>query len=125
MDKKWHKVSDKLPEQGKKVLCMDRGDFFVLQRFKEFWFSIPFNDSKWSRLHPPEMWQEIEFPGELTGKIFMYDQEEEELLDMDNLEKKNPEKFHKLVDDMVDHFKNCSKKKDDSEEPPSIHKHPR
>lgn len=103
----WHKPSDKLPEQGKKVLCEDDGDFYILHRFKNYWFSIPFNDSKWSRHHPPKLWQEIDFPNGLTGKVRMMI--DGSLYDMDELEKKYPKIFEEFVDDMVEYFKNNKK----------------
>ena len=103
MKNKWYTPEEKLPEQGKKVLSMDQGDFFILQRFKDFWFSMPFNDSKYSRFHAPEMWQEIDFPNGFTGKIFV--RVKDEFIDIDELEKKYPKEFDNFINDMMKHFK--------------------
>jgi len=93
--KKWFNPKEKLPEQRKKVLCIENGDIFVLQRFKNFWFSLPFSDSQYSRFHPPKLWSEIDFPEPLKGKMYVLFNKK--LIDMDEYEKEDPKGFDELV----------------------------
>jgi hypothetical protein len=101
---KWYKPDKKKPEQGKKILCMDKGDFYVAQRFGNYWFSIPFHDSIYSRYFPPEMWAEISFPEPYTGylRVMVYG----EMMFIDELEKKDPEVYKNTVEFMLKAFKN-------------------
>lgn len=100
---KWHKPSDKKPEQGKKILCMDKGDFYVAQRFGDYWFSIPFYDSKFSRYHEPELWSDIDFPEPYKGYVkVMVD---DEMLNIDQIEKKHPDIYKELVQGQINLFK--------------------
>ncbi len=99
----WHKPQDKKPEQGKKVLCVYRGDIYVAQRFGKYWFSIPFHDSKYSLYKEPDLWQEIDFPEDMNGKILFLG--DDELMDADSFEKKYPREFKKIVKFIKESFK--------------------
>lgn len=63
----WNKLEDRLPDQGKKVLCMHKGDYYVAQRFGVYWFQIPFVDSALSFIKAPDYWCEIDFIGNDKG----------------------------------------------------------
>jgi len=108
----WYKPQDKKPEQGKKVLCVYRGDIYVAQRFGKYWFSLPFHDSKYSLYKEPDLWQEIDFPEGMIGKVlFLFEDEDslgkknQELIDGDSLEKKCPAEFKEMVKWMKKSFK--------------------
>ena len=66
---KWYTLEEKLPEQGKKILCMKNGDFSVRQRFKDKYLPLPFTDSRYSDDSSPDKWAEIEYPEGYTGYI--------------------------------------------------------
>ncbi len=101
--KKWHKPKENKPPQGLKVLCMHKGDLYVAQRLGEYYFSIPFADSKFSRYFAPDLWQEIDFPGNLKGKLLIV--VEDELMDMDTLEKKHNRIFTEMINGLLEAFK--------------------
>jgi hypothetical protein len=90
---KWHEANE-LPEQGKKILCMDQGDFYVAQRFGPYWFSIPFYDSKHSRYNPPEKWAKIDFPKPYKGCVEVF--VEGKMYSIDEIEKFHPD-IHKIL----------------------------
>lgn len=100
---KWHKSSEKLPQQGTKILCCDKGDIFVAQRYGKYWFSIPYYDSKFSRWHKPEMWQEIEFPEGFSGKTYVLVSGEK--LNIDELQKKEPKFYKEFVRIQLEFFR--------------------
>lgn len=55
---------------GKKVLCQNNGDFYVAQRFEEYYIPIPFPDHyNATHLSKPETWCEIDFPEPYTGYV--------------------------------------------------------
>lgn len=101
-NKKWIKSSDQKPEQGKKVLCFNKGDVDVRQRFKEYWFPIPYVDAKLANINEPEMWQEIDFPEGFYGYLQVFI--DDNLLKMDQLEKKHPTVFDDMVKALLDNF---------------------
>jgi hypothetical protein len=101
--KKWIKSKLRLPEQGKKVLCFDKGDLSVRQRFKDYWFPIPYIDSSLAEIDPPELWQEIDFPEGFYGYMKVFHQDK--LYKIDEWEKVNPENFSELIENMLNHFK--------------------
>lgn len=92
----WYKPSEKKPVQGKKALCMHKGDLYVAQRFKDYWFSIPFGDSCYSRYFEPELWQEIDFPPPLTG-MMLFVVNDGEKITADELENECLEAFNDFV----------------------------
>lgn len=102
--KNWIETRLRKPPQGKKVLCFDKGDLSVRQRFKDYWFPIPYVDSEYADINPPELWQEIEFPKGFTGflKLVALDGKN---YTVDEFEKNYPEDFNDLVEDMVEVFK--------------------
>lgn len=91
---------------GKKVLCCNRGDFYVAQRFEEYYIPIPFSDSCFAKdLCKPETWTEIDFPEPFTGYIRMQIQGYgDELFTMDQVkiidEKMYMEFVKLLIDDL-------------------------
>ncbi len=115
--KEWHKPKDKIPPQGKKILCMHKGDLYVAQRFSNYWFSIPFCDSKYAFYEEPELWQEIDFPNGLTGEMAVYASrddpsnnnhsflEKSKAINMDEFEKQDPVAFQMLIVDLLKLFK--------------------
>jgi hypothetical protein len=83
---KWNKPKDKLPEQGKKVLCM-------------YWFQIPFCDSLLSFISAPDYWQEIDFARKDTGYLRMKVQDI--AYRIDDFEKAHPNEYKLLVDNLL------------------------
>jgi|SRR5580765_4243880 len=96
----WHLSSEELPSQGTKILCFDKGDVWVAQRFQECWFPIPFCDSKLASYQPPEKWSYIEFPDGYYGKMRVQATLRGRLMDMDEFEKEHPKKFLKIKNTM-------------------------
>lgn len=91
----WKNPKVFIPDQGKKVLCMNKGDFYVAQRMGEYWLSIPFCDSKYAYSSPPDLWCEIDFPEGFTGKLhFGVDGE---MLDLDEFEKRYPDQYMEFL----------------------------
>lgn len=99
----WNKPCEKKPEQGKKILCMHKGDFYVAQRFGKYWFSIPFYDSEYSRYFEPDLWCEIDFPEGYHGKIRI--NVDDETMDMETLERKHPGLHQEVIDIQLKIFK--------------------
>jgi hypothetical protein len=106
---KWYYPIENLPEQGKKVLCFSNGDLVVKQRFGIYWFPIPFVDSAFANIDIPEKWQEIDFPDGYTGKIYIMLNGEK--LDMDTLEKKNPDIFRVIMNASLELYNSDDNKK--------------
>ena len=102
MKKIWIKSSIRKPEQGKKVLCFDKGDVDVRQRFKNCWAPIPYTDAKSANCDEQEFWQEIDFPNGYEGymKVVCYNN----LLKIDELEKKYPETYEEVVEKFLKMF---------------------
>lgn len=99
--KSWNKPENK-PEQGKKILCMNKGDFYVAQRWGDYWFSIPFNDSQYSYCFAPELWQDINFPIGLTGKMLV--SVEGKFMDIDSLQLNHPEVYGEMLLNLITSF---------------------
>lgn len=95
-DTNWHLSSEELPTQGTKILCFDKGDVWVAQRFQECWFPIPFCDSKLASYKAPQRWAYIEFPEGYYGKLRVQCLPNKRLMDMDEMEQCNPEGFQKI-----------------------------
>lgn len=103
MNSIWRDCIKDPPELGKKVLCGRQGDFFVAQRFEEYYFPIPFLDSKYARdLSTPEIWAEIDFPPPFTGYIRVFCVESDELVTMDQYKKSDPDSYYDLVQKIVE-----------------------
>lgn len=85
----WKTPDQEKPPQGKKILCLHRGDVYVAQRMGDYYFSVPFYDSTFSRYFVPEKWADINLPDGLTGMNFI--KLDDKLLNFDELEKVNPD----------------------------------
>lgn len=105
----WIKTSLRKPPQGKKVLCFDNGDVSVRQRFKDYWFPIPYIDSSLADIDEPELWQDIDFPQDFKGYMMIL--QDEKLYKIDEWEKMNPEDFNEFVEGMLKHFIDTRKDK--------------
>ncbi len=101
-NKTWIKSSLRKPEQGKKVLCCNNGDLDVRQRFKDYWFPIPYVDSKLATIEVPELWQEISFPEPYTG--YMRVLVDDILYMIDDLETHHPEVFKQIFEFLMTHY---------------------
>lgn len=102
MSKIWIKSALRKPPQGKKVLCFHNGDLSVRQRFKEYWFPIPFVDAKLSDIDEPEFWQDIDFPAGFYGYTKVL--HEGMTYKMDEWEKVSPKDFNEFVDILLNDF---------------------
>lgn len=98
----WHDCLKDPPPQGYKVLCVDKGDYFVAQRFRKYYFQIPFTDSRLASHNIPEKWTHIPFTNGNKGYMFLAHPEEEKPLNMDQLDEKYPE----ILDDLINRFLN-------------------
>lgn len=98
----WVESKLRKPPQGKKVICFNKGDVTIRQRFKDYWFPIPFIDSKFADIEQPELWQEIDFPDGFTGSIRI--SFNGSLLNMDEIEKENPDIFNQIIEMQINLF---------------------
>jgi len=98
---KWNKTCEKLPEQGKKILCFDNGDVWIAQRFDKYWLEIPFTDSKYAKQKIPDMWSEINFPDPYKGYLLFKNKECGELLNVDEFKKKHPYQYKEFIETYV------------------------
>jgi hypothetical protein len=103
----WKDPKKEKPLQGLKILCMHAGDFYVAQRLGDYWFSISFADSKYSRYFPPDLWQNINFPIGFNGKLMVL--VDGQYRDLDELEKRYPAMHQQMIEIMLSHFKNGMK----------------
>ena len=95
---KWIRPEDELPPQGKKILYLQKGDVYVVQRWGEYWLPIPFHDSQYSFHDSPELWAHIELPEPLKGKALIAIEGEKRLLDLDEVEMVHPELYKELIE---------------------------
>lgn len=102
MNNNWIKPNLRKPPQGKKVLCCSKGDISIRQRFADYWFPIPYVDSKFADIKEPELWQEIDFPGDLTGYLRVF--WEGILYNMDEFEKVNPSGYNEMINGMLANY---------------------
>lgn len=96
---RWLSPDYQLPPQGTKVLCFTDGDVWVAQRFREYWFPIPYCDSKIATSDAPELWRPIDFPPGYKGKmIFTIDGES---YDADGVDIHHPEGYTGFIQVML------------------------
>ena len=95
---KWIPSQMRSPPQGKKVLCFKNGDCWIAQRFGDDWIPMPFSDSRYATSVVPDVWASIEMPEGYTGETKIY--VDQELFNIDELEKVKPETYHKICADM-------------------------
>jgi hypothetical protein len=93
----WRDPIEDPPPQGKKVLWLHNGDIQIAQRYGLFWFPVPFLDSKYAKIHPPELWQDIILPSPLTGKVMFQGEGHPRLIDADELEMMEPEVYDTII----------------------------
>lgn len=98
----WIKTTLRLPPQGKKILCLNKGDVDIRQRFGPYWSPIPYLDSEFTNLDAPEMWSEFDLPNGLTGLIRIL--VEGNLLTIDELEFKYPKQYEEIVRLQYEYF---------------------
>lgn len=96
---KWILPKDELPPMGYKVLCYDEGDYFVAQRFREYWFAIPFTDSKFADHKEPQKWSHIEFTE--GNKGYMYILYKGELRTLNEIDKIAPDILDELINKIL------------------------
>lgn len=94
---KWIDPKLRLPPQGKKILYFDRGDVYVVQRFADMWLPIPFTEKKYDFIEPPELWSDIELPGNYTGYMKVGIEEEDDLMTVDDFQRKYPEDYKSFI----------------------------
>lgn len=103
--KQWYSPSVYLPDQGKKILCMNKGDFYVAQRFANIWAQIPFTDSIYASFEAPQLWQEIDYSDGYSGYVkIKFKDKDTKFYTIDEIEKKFPEKYAKFIDDLKKHL---------------------
>lgn len=93
----WIDPKEELPPQGYKVLCCDRGDYYVAQRFKKMWLQIPFTDSQFATSKRPEKWTHIHFHGKDKGYLLFKVEDDETYYTLDEMEKDYPEAYDELI----------------------------
>lgn len=99
----WIKTKNRLPPQGKKVLCFTDGDCHVAQRFGKYWFPIPFTDSKFARIDPPQFWCDIVMPEPYEGRMRILI--DKGLYDIDTLQKKHKAAYRQFVNLLLSQFR--------------------
>lgn len=95
---KWIDPKLRLPPQGKKILYFDKGDVYIVQRFAEMWLPIPFTQPKFDFTKQPELWSDFELPGNYKGYMFISWSDEENLLTVDEFQKKHPEDYQEFIE---------------------------
>ena len=104
----WQSPVVELPKQGQKILCFDKGDVWVAQRFGAHWLEIPFAHADCFRQRVPQLWKNIYFPPPYDGNIkinLVLDGLCDEFLTFDELEKKYPEAAEHIVQELLDPYK--------------------
>jgi hypothetical protein len=103
----WRCCKKDPPPMAWKVLCMNRGDFFVAQRFEDFYFPIPFIDSKYAKNNLfPELWCEIDFMEPYTEYMkFIIDGKK---MLADEFKIKDPDEYKDLLDSLIKSVKDAT-----------------
>jgi hypothetical protein len=101
---KWIDPKDELPPQGKKILHFKSGDMKVVHRMGEYWFPLPFHDSKFTTIGPPDLWCDIIPPKGYTGKLFFRMKGEDEHMEMDYLEIHHNKFYKQIIEMSVEMF---------------------
>lgn len=105
MKKKWFPATD-LPPQGYKILCKaGGGDYYVAQRFGPYWVPIPFPDSKFAKLDPPDFWSHIDFEGDNKGYYYVLSPKKDSPMTFDELEKYDPKLHIELCEAQYTYWK--------------------
>ena len=97
ISKKWISPNDELPSQGKKILWLCDGDVQLAQRYNKFWLPMPFISHRHCNIHPPDLWQDIQLPEPMTGKIFIQVKGYNRMIDVDELEFMEPEVYKDMI----------------------------
>ena len=108
----WYTLDQRMPEQGKKIMCMNNGDFYVAQRFGRYWPSIPFIQDPLAKIDPPQKWQEIQFCDGYEGYVkVMSPLKPGVIMTLDMLEKYDPELYHQMVEAQAEFYYQTHKQK--------------
>jgi hypothetical protein len=95
----WRCCKKDPPAAGLKILCMNRGDFFVAQRFDEKYFPIPFCDSKYAKMNLyPELWCKIDFMKPYSGYVRFRLKESGRIVLADEFKEIDFEAYYQFVD---------------------------
>jgi hypothetical protein len=92
----WIDPKDKLPPQGKKILYFKNGDIYVVQRFAGHWIPMPFTDSKYGKLPPPDLWCDIELPD--GSESYIEFRVNDVFYSLDDLEIHHPEQYREFLE---------------------------
>ncbi len=94
----WIDPKEELPPQGKQILYFKSGDIYVVQRFGDYWFPIPFYDSKFAFHDAPDLWADIIPPHGFSGKIrIVVPDQPTEMHEIDYLEIYHPNTYREFV----------------------------
>lgn len=102
MQTDWISPDDKKPPQGKKLICFSNGDVTIRQRFNNYWFPIPYLDSKFTDIDEPTLWKDIGMPEDYTGR--MYVEVKNVRYSIDELEITHPEVFFDLLKNLLNSY---------------------
>lgn len=108
----WHKPKDRMPEQGKKILCFLEGDVYVGIRFGKIWSSYPDIDSMCAIFVVPDLWSEIDLPGRFRGYVLFQPNHKGPHLTLDQLELHDEAAYDEIMrmhEDMVKKMKEHQK----------------
>ena len=92
------------PVQGLKVLCFNKGDCYVAQRFnykgKDHWISLSFATEDFST-DAPEMFAYISFPDGYRGMMRVKNPNNDVLITFDELQKSFPKEHEEVVEHII------------------------
>lgn len=104
----WITTEMTLPPQGLKVLCHNgKGDFFVAQRLRNFWYELFKAKNALIECETPYQWTFFKFPPPYEGK--MYAIVENKNYDMDDLDVTHPDVMDSLIDQLKDSMKKLNR----------------
>lgn len=108
MKNQWYLTREHLPPQGQKIIWFSKGDAHIVQRFGKYWVPIPFVDSFFASLDPPEFWPPIQLPSPYEGKMTIIVHGEK--MDIDTLEEKHPDVWRNIINTILKDFRENRKK---------------
>jgi|SRR5690606_10603039 len=91
------------PPQGLKVACWRDGiPYFAMRivyKLKSYWMPIPFTDSQFASLDPPEYWAFAEFPPGFHGYTTL-GLEDENPMPFEEFMQKHPEEWEEISENL-------------------------